>query len=116
MKMQGFIFADAAMERSPGQKDEIETGDVVNDADGAPISIGYVRWGAGSRLTETMRVDDVMIVLEGGLEVTSEGKTVSAAPGAIVHMPKGVEVTITAGADGARTAYVTYPNWRTARS
>lgn len=115
MKMQGFTFADAVMERSPGQNDEIETGDVVNDADGAPISIGYGRWGPGSRLTETMLVDDVMIVLEGGLEVTSEGKTVSAAPGAIVHMPEGVEVTITAGADGARTAYVTYPNWRTAR-
>lgn len=115
MKMQGFTFGDAVMERSPDQEDEIETGDVVNDGDGAPISIGYGRWGPGSTLTETMLVDDVMIVLEGGLEVTSDGNTVSAGPGAIVHMPNGADVTITAGAEGAKTAYVTYPNWRTAR-
>ena len=115
MKMQGFTVDDAVMERSPDQEDDVETGDVVNDADGAPISIGYGRWGPGSTLTETMLVDDVMIVLEGGLEVASDGNAVSAGPGGIVHMPKGVEVTITAGARGARTAYVTYPNWRTAR-
>ena len=115
MKMQGFTFADAAMERSPDQEDEIDIGDVVNDGDGAPISIGYGRWGPGSTLTETMLVDDVMVVVEGGLEVTSDGTAVSAGPGAIVHMPKGAEVTIRAGAEGAKTAYVTYPNWRTAR-
>lgn len=115
MKMQGFTADDAAMERSPDQEDDIETGDVVNEADGAPISIGYGRWGPGATLTETMLVDDVMIILEGGLDITSDGDTVSAGPGGIVHMPKGVEVTIKAGPAGARTAYVTYPNWRAAR-
>lgn len=116
MQVRKFAFADAQMERSPGQGADIDTGDLVNDADGAPITIGYGRYGPDQSLTGTMAVDDVMIVLEGGLSVTSEAGTVQAGPGEIVHMPKGRTVTIRALATGAKTAYVTYPHWRTARA
>lgn len=63
-----------------------------------------------------MAVDDIMILLEGGLTVTSGGRTISAEPGDIVHMPKGEKVNIRAHAEGAVTAYVTYPHWKEARS
>jgi ethanolamine utilization protein EutQ (cupin superfamily) len=116
MRVRGFTLADAAvMERSPGQ-DDIFTGNLVDETDGGPITIGYGRWGPNAMLSETMAVDDVMIVLEGRLTVSSDGNTVSAGPATIVHMPKGMAVTITAGEDGAVTAYVTYPHWRAARS
>lgn len=59
-----------------------------------------------------MAVDDVMIVLEGQLSVTSEAGTVKAGAGEIVHMPKGQRVTIRSHAQGAVTAYVTYPHWQ----
>ncbi|RYD86092.1 MAG: ethanolamine utilization protein, partial [Sphingomonadales bacterium] len=56
-----------------------------------------------------------MIVLEGRLSVTSEAGTVTAGPGEMVYMPKGANVIIRAHDEGAVTAYVTYPHWRTPR-
>ena len=115
MKVRSFTVAAAAFERSPGQEDEVYTANMVDERDGAPVTIGYGRWGPGSELTETMAVDDIMIVLEGELSVTSDGETHRAGPGGIVHMPKGERVTILAHAQGATTAYVTYPHWREAQ-
>jgi ethanolamine utilization protein EutQ (cupin superfamily) len=116
MKVRKFGFADAKLERSPGQDADIFAGNLVDEKDGGAITIGYGRYGPDAELTETMAVDDVMIVLEGKLSVTSGGATVTAGPGEIVHMPKGNEVTIRGHGDGAVTAYVTYPHWRTARA
>lgn len=115
MKVRRFTRADASFERSPGQEDAVYTANLVDQRDGAPVTIGYGRWGPGSELTETMAVDDIMIVLEGELSVTSDGETHRAEPGEIVHMPKGERVTIRAHAQGAATAYVTYPHWQEAR-
>ena len=114
MKVRKFTAADAPYERSPGQDGDIYASNVVDERDGAAITIGYGRYGPDQSLSETMAVDDVMIVLEGSLSVTSDAGTVTVGPGEIVHMPKGEAVTIRSHADGALTAYVTYPHWRTA--
>lgn len=115
MKVRKFAIADAELERSPGQDADIFAGNLIDEKDGGAFTIGYGRYGPGAALTETMAVDDVMIVLEGKLSVTSGGETTTAGPGEIVHMPKGNEVTIRAHEDGAVTAYVTHPHWRTAK-
>lgn len=115
MPVQKFAIADATMERSPGQDDEIYFANVVDQRDGAPITIGFGRYGPGARLEETIMVDDVMVILEGRLSVTSRAGTVTARPGEIVHMPKGEAVTIVAHDEGAVTAAVTYPHWQEAR-
>jgi ethanolamine utilization protein EutQ (cupin superfamily) len=81
---------------------------------GGPITIGYGRYGPNEKLSETLAVDDVMIVVEGQLSVTSNGETVTAGPGEIIHMPKGEKVTIRSHEAGAVTAYVTYPHWQEA--
>ena len=60
----------------------------------------------------TLAVDDVMVVLEGRLSVSSGGDTFTAGPGDIVHMPKGETVTIRAHEQAVVTAYVTYPHWQ----
>ena len=65
-------------------------------------------------LVETLTVDDVMVVLEGRLSVTTDASTVTAGPGEIVYMPKGTSVTIRSHEQGAITAYVTYPHWKEA--
>ena len=111
MKVRRFGLADAVFERSPGQAADIFTADLVNARDGAAVTVGYGRWGAGESLTETMAVHDTMIVLEGWLTVGSDGVELEAGPGEIVHMPKGETVTIRAHGDGATTAYVTWPHW-----
>ena len=115
MKLRKLALTDATMERSPGQDGEIFTGNLVDERHGGPVTIGYGRWGAGSRLQQTMAVDDVMIVLEGRLTVSDDAGSVTAGPGEIVHMPKGQPVTIQSHDAGAVTAYVTYPNWQEAR-
>lgn len=114
MAVRTFAITDATFERSPGQDADVFTGNLVDQRDGAPITIGYGRYGPGQSFSGVIAVDDVMIVLEGELSVTSDAGTVIAGPGNIVHMPKGSTVTIRAHAKGAVTAYVTYPHWQEA--
>jgi ethanolamine utilization protein EutQ (cupin superfamily) len=114
VKVQKFAFADAKLEVSPGQEGEVFAGNLVDERNGGPITIGYGRYGPNQTLDETMAVDDVMIILEGRMSVTSSDGTVDAGPGEIVYMPKGEQVTIRSLAEGAVTAYVTFPHWREA--
>jgi ethanolamine utilization protein EutQ (cupin superfamily) len=114
MTVRKLAIADAAFERSPGQDGEIYAANLVDQRHGGPVTIGYGRYGPNQSLSETMKVDDVMIVLEGRLTVESAAGAVTAGPGEIVHMPKGAAVTIRSHAEGAVTAYVTYPHWQEA--
>ncbi len=116
MKVRVLSPADAPFERSPGLDDDVFVANLVDERHGGPITIGYGRYGPGQGLRETMAVDDVMIVLEGRLTITSEEGERTAGPGDIVYMPKGEAVGIRAGEEGALTAYVTWPHWRTARA
>jgi ethanolamine utilization protein EutQ (cupin superfamily) len=111
MKVLKFSLSDAKLERSPGQDADIFVGNLVDEKDGGPVTIGYGRYAPGQSLTETMAVHDTMIVLEGRLSVSTGNGTVTAGPGDIVYMPKGEAVTITTEGEGALTAYVTYPHW-----
>jgi ethanolamine utilization protein EutQ (cupin superfamily) len=115
MKVQKFALTDASLERSPGQDGDVFVGNLVDQRHGAPITIGYGRYGPDQTLEETIAVDDVVIVLEGRLSVSSEAGTVTAGPGEIIHLPKGQTVTIRSHEQGALTAYVTYPHWQEAR-
>ncbi|MBB3912077.1 cupin domain-containing protein [Sphingomonas desiccabilis] len=112
MPVRKFAIADARFERSPGQEGAAYVANLVDQRDGAPITIGYGRYGPDQRMEEEIVVDDVMIVLEGRVSVESDGGTVTAGPGEIVHMPKGSRVTIRSHEAGAVTAYVTYPHWQ----
>lgn len=115
MTVRKFAIADATLERSPGQEADIFAGNVIDQRDGAPVSVGFGRYGPDQSLEERMAVDDVMLVLEGRLSVSSAAGTVTAGPGEIVHMPRGESVTIRSHEEGAVTAYVTYPHWQEAR-
>ena len=111
MKVQKFRPSDAELVKSPGQDAEIFVGNLVDEKDGGPVTIGYGRYAPDQSLTETMAVHDTMIVLEGRLSVSTGDGTVTAEPGDIVYMPKGEAVTITTEGEGALTAYVTCPHW-----
>ena len=116
MKVQKFRPSDAELVKSPGQDAEIFVGNLVDEKDGGPVTIGYGRYAPDQSLTETMAVHDTMIVLEGRLSVSTGEGTVTAGPGDIVYMPKGEAVTITTEGEGALTAYVTYPHWAEAHA
>ena len=114
MKVRKFAIGDASFDRSPGQDGDIFAGNVIDQRHGGPITIGFGRYGPNQNLDEKLSVDDVMLVLEGKLSVTSDGNTVTAGPGEIVYMPKGETVAIRSHEQGAVTAYVTYPHWQEA--
>ncbi len=115
MKVRKLTIADASFERSPGQDADVFAGNIVDQRHGGPVTIGYGRYGPEQSIDEVMAVDDVMIVLEGRLTVSSAGGSMTAGPGEIVYMPKGEKVTIRSHEQGAVTAYVTYPHWQEAR-
>lgn len=115
MIVRKFAVADAALERSPGQDADVFVGNVIDQRHGGPVTIGYGRYGPNQSIDETLAVDDVMVVLEGRLSVSTDAGTLTAGPGEIVYMPKGESVTITTHEQGALTAYVTYPHWQDAR-
>lgn len=115
MQVRKFAMSDASLQRSPGQDGDVFVGNVIDQRHGAPITIGYGRYSPNQSLEEKMAVDDVMVVLEGTLSVSSDASTITAGPGEIVHMPKGEKVTIRSHEQGAITAYVTYPHWQEAR-
>jgi len=114
MKVQKLTIADATFERSPGQDADVLAGNIVDQRHGGPVTIGYGRYAPDQSIDETMAVDDVMIVLEGRLTVSSAAGSMTAGPGEIVYMPKGERVTIRSHEAGAVTAYVTYPHWQDA--
>lgn len=109
-----FAVADASFERSPGQDGEVFAANLIDQRHGGPITIGFGRYGPGESLHEKIAIDDVMVVLEGKLSVSTGAGTVTAGPGEIVYMPKGETVTIRSHEHGAVTAYVTYPHWQEA--
>ncbi len=109
-----FAVADASFERSPGQDGEVFAANLIDQRHGGPITIGFGRYGPNATLNDKIAVDDVMVVLEGKLSVSTDAGTVTAGPGEIVYMRKGETVTIRAHDEGAVTAYVTYPHWQEA--
>ena len=116
MTVQKFAITDAVFERSPGQSADVYAGNVVDQRQGGPITIGYGRYGPGVSIDEHIVVNDVMVVLKGRISVKSDTGTVTAGPGEIVYMPKGSKVTILSHDEGADTAYVTYPHWQEAKA
>ncbi len=114
MTVRKFTIADASFERSPGQEGNVFAGNLIDERHGGPITIGYGRYAPDQSIDETLAVDDVMVVLEGRLSVSTDAGTVTAGPGEIVYMPQGEAVTIRSHEEGAVTAYVTYPHWREA--
>nr|WP_210280675.1 AraC family ligand binding domain-containing protein [Phyllobacterium endophyticum] len=111
-----FALADASFERSPGQQADIFTGNVLDQRHGGPVTVGFGRYGPNQILETTIAVHDTMVILEGGLSVTSNGETFNAGPGEIIAMQDGDRVTIRSHEEGAVTAYVTYPHWQEAES
>ncbi|TCU32677.1 hypothetical protein, partial [Rhizobium azibense] len=94
MPIHKFAITDAVFERSPGQNGDIFTGNLLDQRDGWPVTVGFGRYGPDQILEETMAVHDTMVILEGNITVSGGHNTVTAGPGEIIAMQKGDRVTI----------------------
>ena len=79
--MRKFAIADASFERSPGEDGEVFAGNVIDQRHGSPITIGFGRYGPDQSIDVTLAVDDVMIILEGRLSVSTNAGTMHCRPG-----------------------------------
>ena len=114
MTVRKLTIDDAKFERSPGHDGDVWQGNAVDQRQGGPVTIGYGRYGPNETLIEEIAVDDVMIVLEGRISVSSNAGTETAGSGEIIYMPKGSSLKIMSQDEGAVTVYVTYPHWQEA--
>ena len=112
MPVRKFAFADASLERSPGQDGDIFAGNVLDQRHGGPVTIGFGRYAPNQILEETMAGRDTMVILRGTISVSDANTTVTAGPGEIIAMQEGDKVTIRSHDDEVLTAYVTYPHWQ----
>jgi Ethanolamine utilisation protein EutQ len=85
---------------------------VIDQPHGGPITIAFGPYEPDQSIDVTLSIDDVMVILEGRLSVSTSAGTVTANPGEIVYMPKGKSVTIRSRVHVALTAYVTFPHRR----
>ena len=65
---------------------QVATGDVVTDADGAPMAAGYMTITQGS-FPWTLNYDEVQIVLEGELHLGGDAGGKVGRPGDILYVP-----------------------------
>ena len=92
---------------------QVATGDVVTDADGAPMAAGYMTITQGS-FPWTLNYDEVQIVFEGELHLGGDAGGKIGRPGDILYVPKGSRITF-GTPTWAKFVYVTFPaNWEDA--
>jgi len=89
--------------------------DVVTQADGAPMAVGYMALDAtqpgGGAFAWTLTYDEVDIVLEGELVIRRVAEEVRGRPGDVIFIAKGSSITF-GTPSYTRFVYVAYPaNW-----
>lgn len=100
MTVRKITIADARSQQTPGQEADVQHGNIIDQRHGGPVTIEYGRYGAYQSIREDIKVDDVMMIFEGQITVTSDAGTDTAGPGEIAYTPKGSSLTITAGGRG----------------
>lgn len=113
-KIVKFSVADAPFERAPGQHGDVFLGNVVDEKDGGPITVGFGRYAPRQTLDDMVVAGEAMVVTRGRLTVRSDNAEIPANPGEVVYLPLGAAVVITANEEGAELVYATYPHWKTA--
>lgn len=94
----------------PAPDMQVRTGDVVTDADGAPMAAGYMTLTKGS-FPWHFDYDEIQIVLEGELHLGGDAGGKIGRPGDIFYIPKGTNLTF-GTPNWTKFVYVTFPaNW-----
>jgi ethanolamine utilization protein EutQ len=93
----------------------MELARVVTEAATTELGGGFIRYqnGDGELADWTLKYDEVLYVIEGVLEVISNGESFVAGTGEVMVIPKGVTVTYR-GERGTKVFFVLQPrDWAT---
>jgi len=97
---------------SKAKASDLYLGDVVDHTNAESMSVGFALYEPGAANDWVVTYDEALIVTEGAYSVTDvHGETTTARVGEVIFLRKGTKVVYSAGADGAKVVYVTYPHW-----
>ncbi len=94
-----------------GPNNKVSIADVITGQDKSSMSAGYMSWEKGF-FPWTLNYDEVQVVLEGELHITSQGETVIGKPGDIIFVPKSSSIMFGTPTK-VRFVYIAWPaNWQ----
>lgn len=94
-----------------GPNNKVSIADVITGQDKSSMSAGYMSWEKGF-FPWTLNYDEVQVVLEGELHITSQGETVIGKPGDIIFVPKSSSIVFGTPTK-VRFVYIAWPaNWQ----
>lgn len=94
-----------------GPNNRVSIADVITGQDHSSMSAGYMSWEKGS-FPWTLNYDEVQVILEGELHITSQGETVIGRPGDIIFVPKSSSIEFGTPTK-VRFVYIAWPaNWQ----
>jgi ethanolamine utilization protein EutQ (cupin superfamily) len=87
--------------------------DILQNMEGATASIGRYKFGAGFVLPDwTFTYDEFQYILKGSEKIETEGKTIVAREGDIVHVQKGTVGTLSSD-EGCELVLIIMPDLKT---
>ena|ERR1043165_5651669 len=89
---------------------QIHLADVLDQASGAQMSVGFGRYGKGERNPWKMTYDEALIITKGSFTVEGPDGPVSAVAGEVIYLRAGTELVYVANEE-TELVYVTYPHW-----
>ena len=94
-----------------GPNNRVSIADVITGQDHSSMSAGYMSWEKGS-FPWTLNYDEVQVILEGELHITSQDETVIGRPGDIIFVPKSSSIEFGTPTK-VRFVYIAWPaNWQ----
>jgi ethanolamine utilization protein EutQ len=87
--------------------------DGITEHDGAAMTVGFARYGAGESNPWTVTYDEALIISKGRFTVESDGRSTTAGPGEVIYLRAGTDLVYRA-AEPTELVYVTYPHWMAA--
>lgn len=94
-----------------GPNNRVSIADVITGDDKSSMSAGYMSWENGA-FPWTLNYDEVQVILEGELHITSQGETVIGRPGDIIFVPKSSSIEFKTPTK-VRFVYIAWPaNWQ----
>jgi ethanolamine utilization protein EutQ len=89
---------------------ELRLADAIDGAQGAAMTVGFARYGAGESNDWTMTYDEALVITKGRFAVDSGGVSTVAGPGEVIYLSPGTPVVYRAVED-SEVVYVSYPHW-----
>lgn len=104
-------LAETSLFEGAGKNNKVSIADVITAKDNSSMSAGYMSWEKAS-FPWTLNYDEIQVVLEGELHITSQGETVVGKPGDIIFVPKSSSIEFGTPTK-VKFVYIAWPaNWQ----